>query len=93
MATKVGPKGQVVIEKDLRDKLGVGPGWLALQRVVDGHVEITFLPPEHNRSLYGSLGQHTTVRIPLTEGAWDEAREEAREARVKEWAERQRVTE
>ncbi len=93
MATKVGSKGQVVIEKGIRDKLGVGPGWLALQRVVDGHVEITFLPPEHNRSLYGSLGQHTTIRIPLTEVAWDEAREQAREARANEWKERQRVTE
>ena len=32
---KVGSKGQVVIAKEIRDELGIQPGWLALQRVVD----------------------------------------------------------
>jgi bifunctional DNA-binding transcriptional regulator/antitoxin component of YhaV-PrlF toxin-antitoxin module len=55
MANVVGRKGQVVIEKEIRDRLGVGPGWKATQRVVDDHVELRFIPPTHNRSLAGCL--------------------------------------
>ena len=51
MAHVVGPKGQVVIEKEIRDQLGTKPGWLALQLLVDGHVEIHFVPPEHTSPL------------------------------------------
>lgn len=76
MAHRVGPKGQVVIAKEIRDQLGVQPGWLALQRLVDGHVEIYFIPPEHNRSLQGSLAAYATRSLPPGE-AWDRAREMA----------------
>lgn len=76
MANAVGSKGQVVIEKALRDRLGIQPGWLALQRLVDDHVEISFLPPEYRRSLMGSLAGYTTVRIEPGI-AWDETRETA----------------
>ena len=76
MASKVGPKGQVVIEKDIRDRLGIGPGWLALQRVEEGHVVIDFVPPEHNRSLAGILAPHVKRHI-TSEAEWDEAREMA----------------
>lgn len=86
MANAVGSKGQVVIEKALRDRLGIQPGWLALQRLVDDHVEISFLPPVHRRSLMGSLAGYTTVRIE-SGAAWDAAREaawaKAAEARVR----------
>ncbi|MBI4307974.1 MAG: AbrB/MazE/SpoVT family DNA-binding domain-containing protein [Chloroflexi bacterium] len=74
MAHIVGPKGQVVIAKEIRDRLGVAPGWVALQRLVNDHVEVHFLPPEHRKSLKGSLAKHTKVRIaPGRE--WDRARE------------------
>lgn len=59
------------------DKLGVQPGWVALQQLVHDHVEIYFIPPEHNRSLAGVLAKYTDVRIP-TEEALREARERAR---------------
>ena len=76
MAHVVGPKGQVVIAKEIRDQLGVAPGWLALQRLVNDHVEVYFLPPEHRKSLKGSLAKHVKVRIgPGRE--WDRAREAA----------------
>jgi bifunctional DNA-binding transcriptional regulator/antitoxin component of YhaV-PrlF toxin-antitoxin module len=55
MANVIGRKGQLVIEKEIRDRLGVGPGWKATQRIVDDHVELRFLPPTHNRSLAGCL--------------------------------------
>ena len=74
MATKVGTKGQVVIDKQIRDRLGIGAGWLALQRLVDDHVEIYFVGPEHNRSLMGSLKKF--VDPELVRGlSWDEIRE------------------
>ena len=54
MATKVGPKGQVVIEQHVREQLGIEPGMLAIQRVVDGHVELRFVQGEHTSSLAGA---------------------------------------
>jgi AbrB family looped-hinge helix DNA binding protein len=87
MSSKVGTKGQIVIEKAIRDKLGIEPGSLAVQRIVDGRVEIIFFPPEHNRSLAGVLAPYIKRRIaPGRE--WDEAREMAWEAEAKEKMER-----
>lgn len=69
----VGPKGQIVIAKEIRDKLGVEPGWLSVQRLVDGHVEIYFVPPAHDRSLKGVLGRYTARHLAPDE--WHDARE------------------
>jgi len=55
MPSKVGTKGQVVIEKGIRDKLGIEPGALAIQRIVDGHVEIHFVKVTPRGSLRGRL--------------------------------------
>ncbi len=76
MAHKVGAKGQVVIAKEIRDRLGVEPGWLALQRLVDDHVEVYFLPPGHRKSLKGSLAAHVSVSVASGE-EWSHAREAA----------------
>jgi bifunctional DNA-binding transcriptional regulator/antitoxin component of YhaV-PrlF toxin-antitoxin module len=75
MAT-VGTKYQVVIEREARRKLGIGPGWVAVQTVVGDHLELRFLPPEHERSLAGSLGRYArrgTVPEPADEerAAWE----------------------
>ncbi|HET9016533.1 MAG TPA: AbrB/MazE/SpoVT family DNA-binding domain-containing protein [Thermomicrobiaceae bacterium] len=80
MPHTVGSKGQVVIEKAIRDRLGVEPGWLALQVLVDDHVEIRFVPPEHDRSLAGVLAGHSRVRVPDADSL--------REARERVWDER-----
>jgi len=72
MAHVVGPKGQVVIEKEIRDKLGVEPGWQAVQLLVDNHVRIYFIPPEHNRSLRGAAKPFIR-RQPVPEEYWDDA--------------------
>lgn len=78
MANLVGEKGQIVIEKPLREALGVQPGFLTVQTLVDDHVEIRFYPPEHTRSLRGALKKYAT-RVLSTD--------ELREARDQAWEE------
>lgn len=76
MAVKVGSKGQIVIEKEIRDRLGVQPGWIALQRLDGDHVVVHFVQPEHDRSLKGSLASEIHGRVGVG-AAWDQAREAA----------------
>lgn len=76
MSHVVGPKGQVVIAKEIRDKLGVKPKWITLQRLVNDHVEVYFLPPEHRESLKGSLAKYTGLSVAPGQ-EWDEARDMA----------------
>ncbi len=82
MAYVVGPKGQVVIAKEIRDRLGVEPGWVALQRLAGDHVEVYFVPPEHRKSLKGSLAGHGKVRVAAGQ-EWDQARDVAWETAAK----------
>lgn len=86
MAHVVGYKGQVVIAKEIRDRLGVEPGWLALQFLVDDHVEVYFLPPEHRESLKGSLAEYVKVDVAPGE-EWEKARDIAWSRAVTEKAE------
>ena len=67
----VGSKGQVVIAKDIREQLGIQPGWIAVQRIVDGQVVLDFLPPPHRRSLKGILARPNQPTVS------DEALEDA----------------
>jgi bifunctional DNA-binding transcriptional regulator/antitoxin component of YhaV-PrlF toxin-antitoxin module len=83
MAYLVGAKGQVVIAKEIRERLGVKPGWVALQHLVDDRVEIYFLPPEHHESLKGSLARYLKTSIPPGE-AWDKACQAAWQAAAQE---------
>jgi AbrB family looped-hinge helix DNA binding protein len=78
MSHKVGTKGQIVIEKHIREQLGVQPGWQALQTLVDDHIEIYFVPPEHHRSLGGNLAKYIKDRAPTDEAL--------RKAKMKAWA-------
>ncbi|WP_456411869.1 AbrB/MazE/SpoVT family DNA-binding domain-containing protein [Oceanithermus sp.] len=75
MAYKVGPKGQVVIAKEARERLGVRPGWIAVQRLAGDHLEVYFFPPPHERSLKGHLAKK--VRRSLSENELQRAREGA----------------
>jgi bifunctional DNA-binding transcriptional regulator/antitoxin component of YhaV-PrlF toxin-antitoxin module len=78
----VGEKGQVVIEKPLRETLGIQPGFVAVQSVVGDHLEMRFYPPEHRRSLRGCLESFAKRSVPGEE--WAQAREEAWSAAVGE---------
>lgn len=55
MASTVGERGQVTIEKAIREELGVYAGDVAVQRVEDGRLVIEFVPAPHRRSLAGML--------------------------------------
>jgi hypothetical protein len=64
-----------VIEKPIREALGVEPGFISVQSLVGDHVEIRFHPAEHGRSLRGILASAAKRQVPPEQ--WPEAREEA----------------
>ena len=79
----VGSKGQVVIAKGIRDRLGVETGWIAVQKLVRDHVELYFVPPPHLRSLKGMLAPH--VKRTVAPGpSWKEETERAWASAVRE---------
>lgn len=82
MANTVGEKGQLVIEKPIRQALGIKPGSMAVQVLRDDHVEIRFYPPAHNRSLKGVLADK--IRGTPGDRDWREVQEEAWRAAAEE---------
>ncbi len=83
MGNKVDTKGRIVIEKGIRDVLGVDAGWETIQELVDGHLEVHFVPPTHNRSLAGSLAPYIKRTLgpdddwgEIRDAAWAEAARE-----------------
>ena len=55
MPNKVGERYQITIDKLVRERLGVQPGDLAVERVEDGLLVVEFMPRRHDRSLRGIL--------------------------------------
>jgi AbrB family looped-hinge helix DNA binding protein len=68
MASRVGERGQITIEKAIREELGIYAGDETVQRVEDGRIVIDVVPGRHRRSLAGSLRGKVT-RHPEDE-AW-----------------------
>ena len=52
---KTSSKGQVVIPKEIREKLGIVPGKRILFRVVNDHAEIKPLPDDPIKEMRGML--------------------------------------
>jgi AbrB family looped-hinge helix DNA binding protein len=75
MGSRVGERGQITIEKAIREELGIYAGDEAVQRVVDGKVVIEVIPGRHRRSLAGSL-RDKTQRTPQDE-SWEALRRAA----------------
>jgi AbrB family looped-hinge helix DNA binding protein len=75
MGSKVGERGQITIEKAIREELAIYAGDETVQRIEDGRIVIEVVPGRHRRSLAGTL-RDKVRRIPDDE-AWDALRDAA----------------
>lgn len=79
MTSQVGERGQITIQKAIREELGIYAGDEAVQRVEDGRIVIDVVPGRHRRSLAGSLKAKITRRPDdesweaLRQAAWETA--------------------
>jgi AbrB family looped-hinge helix DNA binding protein len=75
MASRVGERGQITIEKSIREELAIYAGDEAVQRIEDGRIVIELVPGRHRRSLAGSLGDKLGRQPPDED--WDSLRDAA----------------
>lgn len=73
MTSRVGERGQITIEKAIRDELAIHAGDETVQRVEGGHIVIDVVPGRHRRSIAGTLHDRVT-RTPPDE-SWDTLRD------------------
>ncbi len=74
MTSRVGPKGQVVIPKELRDRLGIRPGDEVTFRLADGGV-LAQPVPAPRRDLRGAFRGAGLIRMLEAEHAEELRRE------------------
>lgn len=77
LQSRVGERGQVTVEKAIREEMGIYAGDEAVQRIEDGRLVIEFVPGRHRRSLAGSL-REKVGRTPADE-SWEALRQAASE--------------
>jgi AbrB family looped-hinge helix DNA binding protein len=75
MSSRVGDRGQITIEKAIREELAIYAGDEAVQHVEDGRIIVEVIPGRHRRSLAGSL-RDKTRRQPEDE-SWAALRDAA----------------
>lgn len=75
MVSKVGERGQITIDKAIREELAIYAGDETIQRVEDGRIVIEVVPGRHRRSLAGTL-RDKVGRVP-DDQAWDALRDAA----------------
>ena len=75
MSSRVGDRGQITIEKAIREELGIYAGDEAVQRVENGRIVIDMVPGRHTRSLAGAAAPHVRRRPP--DESWDALRDAA----------------
>jgi AbrB family looped-hinge helix DNA binding protein len=78
MSSTVGERGQITIEKAIREELAIYAGDEAVQRVEDGRIVVEIVPARHLRSLAGSL-KGSITRVP-TDERWEALAQAASEA-------------
>ncbi len=62
---KTSSKGQIVIPKEIREKLGIGPGKKVLLQVVGEHAEIIPMPDDPVKSMRGMLKAYVSLAEEL----------------------------
>ena len=67
----VGERGQITIEKAVREELGVYAGDRTVQRVESGRLVVEFIPGPHRRSLAGALREKVE---PPPDETWETLR-------------------
>jgi AbrB family looped-hinge helix DNA binding protein len=75
MASRVGERGQITIDKAIREEMGIYAGDEAIQRIEDGRIVIEMVPGRHDRSLAGAAAPHVQ-RLPPDE-SWEALRDAA----------------
>jgi AbrB family looped-hinge helix DNA binding protein len=75
VSSRVGDRGQITIEKGIREELGIYSGDQAVQRIEDGRIVIEVIPGRHRRSLAGVL-RDKRRRTPADE-SWETLRQAA----------------
>ena len=75
MTSRVVERGQITIEKAIREELGIYAGDETVQRIEHGRIVIEVVPGRHRRSLAGSL-KDRVGRTPDDE-SWDTLRDAA----------------
>ncbi len=73
--SRVGERGQITIDKAIREELGIYAGDETVQRVDGDRIVIEVIPGRHRRSLAGSLRDKVTRR-PADE-SWTAIRDAA----------------
>ena len=77
MTSRVGERGQITIEKAIREQLAIYAGDEAVQRVENGRIVIEIVPGRHARSLAGALAADVQRQPPdetweaLRQAAWE----------------------
>jgi len=84
MTSRVGERGQITIEKAIREELAIYAGDETVQRIEDGRLVIEIVPGPHRRSLAGSLADKVGA-IPEDE-SWTALRAAAWETPDPDWA-------
>lgn len=83
MPNVVGERFQITIDKKVREALGVTAGDLAIERVQDGRLVVTFAPGPHRKSQLGILRAYARKPVePITD--WAAYRERVWSARSAE---------
>lgn len=71
-------KGQVVIPKEIRDKVGLKPGKRAMVEVVGDHVEVRALPEDPVEFFCGVFKEGSSLAKALLEARKEDAGREAK---------------
>lgn len=75
MSSRVGERGQITIEKAIREELAIYAGDETVQRIEDGRIVIEVVPGRHRRSMAGAL--RDKVRRMPTDESWGALRDAA----------------